>query len=184
MEFIIWMNLRRINIKRLIIIVLLAATAITVASLTVGRDIYYGTRDQGLISFAIVNLAGYLFFLFMPVELAFIYYLKGGENLWVLNAVALGTALISQSVDYLIGYSFSTRIINQLIGRKRYEKAEAEIRRYGNIAIFLFNFLPLSSPVISLAAGMLKHRIKDAVIFTLFGLALKYLVITLIWPSI
>ena len=47
-----------IDIKRLIIFVLLAATATTVASLTVGRDIYYGTRGHGLGSFAIVSLAG------------------------------------------------------------------------------------------------------------------------------
>jgi membrane protein DedA with SNARE-associated domain len=95
--------------------------------------------------------------------------------------VALGTALISQSVDYIIGYSFSTRIINRLIGRRRYEKAEEEIRKYGNITIFVFNFLPLSSPVISLAAGMLKFRIKDAFIFTALGLILKYSLLTLIF---
>lgn len=51
----------------------LAASAIVIASLTVGRDIYYGTQVNGLTSFAIVNLCGYLFFLFMPVEIAFIY---------------------------------------------------------------------------------------------------------------
>ncbi|MBN2480274.1 MAG: VTT domain-containing protein [Bacteroidales bacterium] len=172
----------RIDIKRLIVVILLVATAITVASLTVGRDIFYGTKDQGLLSFAIVSLTGYLFFLFMPVELAFIYYLNAGENLFLLNLIALGTALISQSIDYIIGYSLSTKIINNLIGRKRFEKAEDKIRQYGNVAIFIFNFFPLSSPVISLAAGMLKHRIKDALFFTLLGLGLKYLAITFIWP--
>jgi membrane protein DedA with SNARE-associated domain len=117
----------------------------------------------------------------MPVELAFIYYLKGDINVWILNAVALGTAIVSQTIDYLIGYIFSTKIIDHLIGRRRYEKAEDKIRKYGNITILLFNLTPLSSPVISLAAGMLKHRKKDAIIFTLAGLILKYLVLTLIF---
>ena len=172
---------RRIKIRQLITIILLAIIAVTIASVTVGRDIYNGFTGHGILSFAIVSLAGYLFFLFIPVELAFIFYLKAGENFLILNAIALLTALVSQSVDYIIGYSFSTRIINKLIGRRRYLKAEEEIRKYGNITLFLFNLLPLSSPVISLAAGMLKHRIKDALIFTILGLALKYIVLTLIF---
>ncbi|HWR99168.1 MAG TPA: VTT domain-containing protein [Prolixibacteraceae bacterium] len=172
---------RRINIKRLVIVVLLIVIATAIASLTVGRDIYYGFTGHGMLSFAIVSLAGYLFFFFIPVEIAFIFYLTSGENFLLLNAVALGTALLSQSVDYLIGYSISSKIIDQLIGRRRYMKAEQEIRKYGNISIFVFNFLPLSSPVISLAAGMLKHRIKDALIYTILGLALKYAILTLIF---
>jgi membrane protein DedA with SNARE-associated domain len=173
----------RINIKQLIIVVLLAAIAIAILSLTIARDIYFGSQGKGLLSFAIVSLAGYLFFFFIPVEVAFIYYLTAGENFLLLNIVALATAIVSQSVDYLIGYSLSTKIIDELIGRSRYEKAEDEIREYGNITIFIFNFLPISSPVISLAAGMLKHRIKDAFIYTILGLALKYFLITLIFAK-
>jgi len=172
---------RRIKIRRLVIVILLAVTAAAIATLTVGNDIYHGFTGHGILSFAIVSLAGYLFFLFIPVEIAFVVYLTSGENFLLMNAVALGSALISQSVDYLIGYSLSSKIIDQLIGRRRYMKAEQEIRKYGNITIFIFNFLPLSSPVISLAAGMLKHRIKDAFIYSILGLALKYAILTLLF---
>ena len=175
------MRLKKADILQLIIAVILVATAITIASLTVGRDIYYNTPSEGLLSFAIVNFSGYLFFLFMPVELAFIYYLKGDINIWILNSVAIGTALVSQIIDYLIGHIFSTRIIDRLIGRRRYEKAEDKIRKYGNITIFFFNVTPFSSDIISLAAGMLNHRKKDAIIATLAGLILKYTVLTLIF---
>jgi membrane protein DedA with SNARE-associated domain len=172
---------KRTIIFRYAIAFFLAAAAVAIASLTVGRDIYYGSRDQGLLSFAIVNAAGYLFFLFMPVEIAFIYYLEGDINIIALNAVALGTALFSQTIDYVIGVMLSDKIIDSLIGRHRYEKAEDEIRKYGNIAIFVFNALPLSSPVISLAAGMLRHRKRDAIIFTISGLVVKYLLISVIF---
>ncbi|MBG0860151.1 MAG: VTT domain-containing protein [Bacteroidales bacterium] len=175
------MRLTRAEIIKYIIAGLFAIAAITIASLTVGRDIYYGSRDEGLLSFAIVNFSGYLFFLFLPVEIAFVYYLTGDINVWALNAVALGTAMVSQTIDYLIGLLLSARIIDRLIGRNRYEKAENRIRKYGNIVIFLFNLTPLSSPVISLAAGLLKHRKKDALIFTFSGLLLKYILLTLIF---
>jgi membrane protein DedA with SNARE-associated domain len=117
----------------------------------------------------------------MPVEIAFLYYLVGEVNVWALNAIALSTALFSQSIDYAIGYLLSDRIIDRIIGRRRYEKAEDRLRKYGNIAILVFNAMPLSSPVISLAAGMLRHRILDAVLWTVAGLVIKYLALTLIF---
>jgi membrane protein DedA with SNARE-associated domain len=175
------MRLKKADITRWVIGFLLVAAAATIASLTVGRDIYYGSRENGLWSFAIVNACGYLFFLFMPVEIAFLYYLVGEVNVWALNAIALSTALFSQSIDYAIGYLLSDRIIDRIIGRRRYEKAEDRLRKYGNIAILVFNAMPLSSPVISLAAGMLRHRILDAVLWTVAGLVIKYLALTLIF---
>ena len=98
----------------------------------------------------------------------------------MLNGIAIGTALISQTIDFLIGYSFSANIINRLIGKRQYLKAESRIRKYGNIIIFVFNLLPLSSPVISLSAGMVKYRIKDALMYTIAGLVIKYLLLTII----
>ena len=94
----------RAEITRIIIAVLLLSAAIAIASITVGRDIYYGSRDEGMLSFAIVNACGYLFFLVMPVEVAFVYYLQGDISVVALNAVAIGTAIFSQSIDYAIGF--------------------------------------------------------------------------------
>jgi len=118
------MKAQRIDYKRLIVIVFLIIVMIVIASLTIGKDIYEN-REQSILSFAIVNFFGYLFFfLLMPMELAFIYYLRTGYDPLILNLVAVATAMTSQIIDYLIGYFFSTGIIDRLIGRKRYEKAE------------------------------------------------------------
>lgn len=172
---------RRAEIGRIIIAVLLMVAAITIASLTVGRDIYNGSRDEGMLSFAIVNACGYLFFLFIPVEVAFVFYMQGDISIAALNAVAIGTALFSQSIDYSIGLLVSNRFIDNFIGRKRYVKAQAKIEQYGKLTIFVFNALPLSSPVISLAAGMIRYRIRDTVICTVLGLMVKYAALTIIF---
>jgi len=175
------MNHTRIDIKHIIIVVFLVTLMTVIASLTIGKDIYEHNQNS-MLSFAIVNFSGYLFFfLFMPVELAFIYYLRTGYDPWILSLVAIGTAFTSQVIDYLIGYFYSTGIIDSMIGRKRYEKAEAEIRKYGNLTLFFSNLLPLSSPVISLAAGMLKYRVKEALFYSLSGMVLRYLLLTLIF---
>lgn len=167
--------------KRLVVIILLIGLTTAVASLTIGKDIYEN-NDQGIVSFAIINFFGYLFFfLLMPVELAFIFYLRSGYDPLILNLVAVSTAFASESIDYLIGYFFSAGIINRLIGRSKYEKAEDEIRKYGNWALLVTNILPLSSPVISLAAGMLKCRIREAVIYSFAGIVLRYVLLTIIF---
>jgi membrane protein DedA with SNARE-associated domain len=100
-----------------------------------------------------------------------------------LNLVAVATAMASQIVDYLIGYFFSAGIIDQLIGRKRYERAEDEIRKYGNWTLFVSNLLPLSSPIISLAAGMLKYPIKEAMFYSFAGMVCRYLLLTLLFQG-
>ncbi len=173
------MHYPHINYKKLIPFLFLAALAIVIISLTIGKEIY-GNQGHSISSFAIVNFSGYLFFLVMPVEVAFAYYLHQGLDPFMMNFVAIATAILAQIADYYIGRSFSSRFIDRLIGRRRYEKAENEIRKYGNLAIFIFNLFPISSPVILLAAGMLKHRFKEAMIYSLAGLMLKYLVLTLI----
>jgi membrane protein YqaA with SNARE-associated domain len=174
---------RKIDYKRLAIVVLLIIIMAVIASLTIGKDIYEN-KQQSVLSFAIVNFFGYLFFfILMPMELAFIYYLRAGYDPFILNLVAVSTAMISQVIDYLIGYFFSTHIIDRLIGRKRYEKAEDEIRKYGNWALFLSNLLPLSSPIISLAAGMLKYRMKDAFFYSFVGMVCRYLLLSLLFQG-
>ena len=175
------MKKSRAEITNIIIASLLVIAAIVIASITMGRDIYYGSRNEGMLSFAIVNACGYLFFLIMPVEVAFVYYLQGDISVLALNAVAIGTALLSQAIDYSIGLLMSNSFIDKLIGRRRYIKAEKYIEKYGNVTIFVFNALPLSSPVISLAAGMLRLRIMNTLIFTVLGLGVKYLALTLIF---
>jgi membrane protein DedA with SNARE-associated domain len=169
----------KVKLNKALYIVIASAVAIAIFSLTIGRELYEG-RTQSLTSFGLVHFSGYLFFLLMPVEMAFVYYLsfyRETELIWV----ALVTAFAAQFIDYIIGLFFSLKSLTKLVGEKRILKAERYIQKYGNLTIFVFNFFPLSSPVIALAAGLLKYRFKDLVIFSVLGLFLKYLVLSLIF---
>jgi membrane protein DedA with SNARE-associated domain len=95
--------------------------------------------------------------------------------------VALATATAAQIIDYYIGLSMSTAIVNNLVGEKRILKAEKHILKYGYLIIFIFNLFPLSSPVISVAAGMLKFKFKVFFIYSSVGLIIKYVLLTLIF---
>lgn len=157
---------------------MISVVAILIISFTIGQDIYEG-RSQTLTSFSLIHFSGYLFFLLMPVEMAFLYYLTWYDET-VLIWFALVTAMIAQYIDYLIGYTINSQAVTRLVSEKRILRAEKYINRYGNLTIFFFNFLPLSSPIIALAAGVLNFSLRDMFIFSITGLFLKYLVLSFI----
>ena len=103
---------------------------VTVLSLTIGRDLYLG-MEPNMTSFSITHFAGYLFFLVMPVEGLFIYYLTEHLDPVLLTILAVATALLALVIDYLCGYLVSKQFIQYFIRRDRYEKAQSFIKKYG-----------------------------------------------------
>jgi len=165
--------------KKFIFIFLTSVVAICLVSFTIGRELY-ADKTESIFSFGLIHFSGYLFFLLMPVELAFIYYLPFYPELKLIG-VALGTAVVAQCIDYLIGKLIRPRKIIELMGRKRIVKAERYIQRYGLLTIFVFNLFPLSSPVIALAAGIIKFNFKHFILVSTIGLLIKYIVLSLVF---
>lgn len=162
--------------KKVIIQLSLLLAGVLIISFTVGRNIIYA-ENPGLYSFAAVNFAGYLFFLMMPVEALAPFYLAEGHAGLTIIILAVATALLAQLIDYTIGNLASTKIINDLIGEKRYLKTEGSIRKYGLLTVFVFNLLPLSSPIVVLVAGMLRLQMKKVMLYSFLGLTLKYIIL-------
>lgn len=146
---------------------------ITILSLTIGRDLYLGA-EPNVVSFGITHFAGYLFFLVMPVEGLYIYYLTEFLDPVQLTVIAITTALLAQTIDYYCGYLVSERAIQYFISRDKYVKAQGYIKKYGNATILVFNLFPLSSPIIVLASGMLKYPFRKVLLFSFIGLLIKY----------
>jgi membrane protein DedA with SNARE-associated domain len=164
---------------RLLVLIITSLTAILILSATLGQDFIQG-RSQSLGSFATLHFAGYLFFLLMPVELSFIYCATSFSHIVLLIAVALVTALTAQTIDYWIGRKISTNVINRYFGERKSSKAIQTIKKHGNLTIFVFNLLPLSSPIICLASGMINYPYKKVLFFSAAGLLIKYSVLGLI----
>ena len=148
-------------------------------SLTLGRDLVEG-RNQSLFSFALLHFSGYLFFLLMPVELAFTYCMIKGYNLILLVGIAYITAIAAQLIDYFLGYSVSRKVLETFFNPGKHIKAIRYINKYGGLTIFIFNVFPLSSPIICLASGMIKFPLKKVILFSSLGLLIKYTVIGLV----
>lgn len=159
---------------RILAIAATAVVAILAVSSTLGSQIYAG-QTPGLVSFGLIHFAGYLFFLLMPVEALIPVYQAEGHSASVLVAIAVGTALCAQAIDYGVGRVFSDRVIDGLLGEERYERFRVRIEAWGGWAILLFNLFPLSSPNMLLVAGIVQYSARKAFLFSLAGLLGKYL---------
>ena len=164
---------------RIILSIIFIIIAMAVVSLTLGRDLIL-QKQPGLNSFAIINFAGYLFFILLPVEALVPYYLAEGHSFLVVSGVAIVTGLLAQFVDYAIGITVSKKTIYTLVSKRKYDKAKKYIDMYGNATIFFFNFFPISSPIVVLAAGMTRHNMNQTMFFSFLGLLGKYTIICLI----
>ncbi|MGY8778643.1 MAG: hypothetical protein ACKVIN_11015 [Longimicrobiales bacterium] len=80
------------NRSRVLLIVLAWLVTIVLVSSTLGHEIYSG-RSPGLGSFALVNFAGYLFFLVMPIEALVPIYEAEGHAAGTLIMLAVITGL-------------------------------------------------------------------------------------------
>lgn len=127
------------------------------------------------VTFSVLNFAGHLFFVVLPgEEIMFLYFLSTGINAWLVLALAVMTAIGAQAIDYFIGKTASTQIIDRLVKPQKLKIAESYVNRYGALVIFFFNLTPLSSPIMLLAAGILRYDFRKAMIWSLAGLTVKY----------
>ena len=123
------------------------------------------------------TLIGGLFFIFMPLELFFIKYLKAGHMVITVIAVYLAGLIISYTADYFIGLKFSF-LAKKLISPRKFYKIKGLINRYGGIAVFLFNAVPLPSQILSAILGVFKYNKTRFYVFFLLGQVTKIAVIT------
>jgi len=143
-------------------------------SMTIGKDLLNGTKST-LLSFAIINFAGYLFILLLPVEALILIYVAEGHNGWILLILAMGTLLLAQVVNYTVGRLMSEDVIHGLIGEKKFTKYKSKINDYGPWTVVFFNVFPLASSVLSLVAGITRFKMKRLLLYTLVGATIKYL---------
>ena len=149
---------------------------IILLSSTIGRSLFLGEYPS-IWYLYILNFLGYLFFLIMPVEALVPYYIGIGYHWLYIGLVVLGTAIISQMVDYLIGRVLPSRVIENIIGSRKYDKFKGLVEKYGAHVIFFFNLFPLSSPIVVLLAGIERYNFWRTMKLCFFGLLIKYVVI-------
>ncbi len=119
---------------------------------------------------------GGLFFVIMSMEGLFITFLDAGHDPWLLILVYLSGLVLSYSVNYLLGAHLA-EFSKRLITPKKFYRIKGLISRYGVLAIFVFNVLPLPSQPLAAILGVFKYSKPRFYTFFILGQFVKYLAI-------
>ncbi|KMQ51787.1 hypothetical protein CHISP_1283 [Chitinispirillum alkaliphilum] len=130
-----------------------------------------------LFDFSILHFLGYLFFIISFIEILFVHMMRTEAHPVILVMLSVVTAAAALCVDYWIGYSASKPVLLRIIGEKKYSKLRFKLERYRDPVLFTFNLLPLSSPLLTAVAGILRYDFKRVILISSLGLFIKYSVI-------
>ena len=122
---------------------------------------------------------GSLFFIFLPLELLFLYYLTLGYSVPVMIALVLIGNLMGLCLDYLFGFTLGARIV-KFFFRKNFEKFHSLITKWGAIIILGGNIIPFPIQVVSVIVGSAKYSFKKFFIFTVIGVLAKLFVLVMV----
>ncbi|AOP35250.1 hypothetical protein A0128_16215 [Leptospira tipperaryensis] len=116
-------------------------------------------QKPSLIGVFFTTLFGGLFFFYLPIEFLYIratYSKLDGSDLIMLHILGL---LISFSINYFLG-RIAARACIKLISPKKFYRMKGFLNRYGVLAIFVFNALPLPAPILSAILGVIRYKKK------------------------
>ena len=137
----------------------------------------WGASPLGIIY---TTAIGGLFFISIPLEVLFVKFLKTGHPILIIFLFYFLGLIVSYTIDYLIGLKLSN-FSKKIISPKKFYKTKGILNRYGSLAVFSFNALPLPSQLLSVILGVFRYNKTRFYVFFLSGQAVKLAVITLIF---
>jgi len=146
-------------------------------------DISRSIKRGDIGGIALIAFSGGLFFFFLPLELIFLGYLKQGQSAVQLIAIFFGCQILSQTINYLVGYRLN-RISRILIPPKKFYRLKGILNHYGPVAIFFINAFPLPSPVLSAILGVFRYNLTRFYLYTLGGQLSLYVILYVVYKYI
>lgn len=116
---------------------------------------------------------GALFFISIPVEISFIYYLTLGHNPLILILVAVSGSLVGLSMNYVIGLLFGEKVFKYLL-KNKFDNFKESINKYGGAIILFGNLIPFPSELFSAVLGSVRYNFRKFLIYTLIGRTIKF----------
>ena len=148
---------------------------------TINLLVLHVTSNMGettLLGSFYASLFGGLFFIPIPIELAYIAFLRAGHSVIVLTLVYMLGIFLSYEINYQIGFRLSG-ISKKIIGAKSFYKTKLSFNKYGPFGIFLFNVTPLPSQALCTVLGVFNYNKKKFWFYTMLGEVIKFIVIAI-----
>lgn len=134
--------------------------------------------NSTLLGVAYASFIGGLFFIYIPLELFFARFIVAGNNFFLVLLIYISGILVSYSINYIVGLKLSGTS-KRIISPKKFYSFKSRINKYGALAIFVFNVLPLPSQILAVILGVFRYNRPRFYFFLLVGQVIKCVIIGL-----
>jgi len=115
---------------------------------------------------------GSLFFIFIPLEALFLYYISLQLPMPLIITLTMIGVIMGLSLDYLFGFIVGARVVKAVIG-DNFDKFHKKIKKWGGVIVFFGNVIVFPIQPVSVVIGTAKYSYKKFVILTAAGLFVK-----------
>ncbi len=121
-----------------------------------------------------VAILGSLFFLVLPSEAIFVYYLTSTSYnpLFIILLMVTGNVL-GLVFNYIFGWLVGEKIL-KIMFRKNFENYKNKVNNYGGYVLLFGNILPGPVEVLVVFFGGFKYKFKSFLVLSAYGRLIKY----------
>jgi membrane protein DedA with SNARE-associated domain len=135
--------------------------------------------SRTLLGLFYASFFGSLFFIFLPLEVLFLYYLSLGLSVPLVITLTLLGYLMGLCLDYLFGYVVGARLVKFIL-RGKFDKFHDMITRWGSVVVFFGNVIIFPIQPVSVVIGSAKYSFKKFFILSALGLFVKLFTLVII----
>ena len=136
----------------------------------------FGEYSPSPFSLLVIGFFGGLFFFPLPQELFYAVAVKNGGPWFPLLLGVLSGFVLANVVNYVIGWKLNSLVVplvspSKLYGIRRW------VGRYGAWAVLVINILPVPSPLLTFALGIMRYNTTRLFLLLTVGNIIKFLII-------
>ncbi len=143
-------------------------------------QIFYEIQHRTVKGIFFFYAIGSIFFFPFPLEVVYIQLLKEGNAFGDIFPIIFAGLIIGHNINYFLG-RFLGVFFKTSIKKKTRKKINYFLKKYGGVSIFLFNALPLPSPLFNFCAGLFRYPYLKWLPLFLIGQTLNYVIIYYFW---
>lgn len=133
--------------------------------------------NSTLVGLLFLSILGSLFFLALPSEIIFIFYLSETQRnpIFVLLIMIVGN-LVGLMINYFVGWLLGQNIV-KFFFKKNFENYKSKVDDYGGFVLLLGNIFPGPIELLSVFYGAFKFPFRYYMFLSLVGRTLKYMLL-------
>lgn len=132
-------------------------------------------KNSTLAGLFYISILGAIFFLAIPMEAIFIYYLSSTfhSTFFIISIIVLGS-IIGLTINYFIGWILGDKVLKKFFEKENYDKYKNYITKYGGFVLVIGNIIPSPIEPLTLLYGSFNYSYKKFLILCLIGRIIKY----------